>query len=168
MRFRTVATSELVVPRSMPTASRCSRATGASGSEICRSAISAIPDGGRRNRRGGSSSFHPVEHHVDVIDDLGQEAQLAHRSPRAVPCAIDVEQRCDASFQVARFGAHFVDDGLECARVAALGRIRRFLSPLELPLQELERERGIGLVECIDAVQRQRYCARATGSLSVR
>ena len=40
MPLRTVATSELVVPRSMPTASRCSWGAGdMPGSEIWRSAI---------------------------------------------------------------------------------------------------------------------------------
>jgi len=98
-------------------------------------------------------SPHRERLHTEKLAKLSEEAQLAHRSPRAVPCAVDVEQRRDARFELARFGAHFVDDGLERARVAPLGGVRRFLSPLELPLQELERERGIGLVECIDAVQ---------------
>ena len=41
MEWRTVATSEFVVPRSIPIASRCSWGSGASpGSEICRRAIS--------------------------------------------------------------------------------------------------------------------------------
>ncbi len=44
MPLRTVATSELVVPRSMPTASRCwCGSVDMPGSVICNRAIGAVP-----------------------------------------------------------------------------------------------------------------------------
>ena len=90
-------------------------------------------------------------------DDLGQEAQLADRTPRCVPCAIGIEQRRDALLSsLARLGAHFVDDRFERARASPpLGGVRSSLSPLELPLEEIERQRGVGFVERVDAVERQ-------------
>ena len=79
MPLRTVATSELVVPRSMPTASRARAAPAASpGSEICSSAI------GLRL---------PRSIVVDVGGELAEEAELAHRAPRGVAIAAAVEQR---------------------------------------------------------------------------
>ena len=134
----------------------CSRGAGASGSEICRSAISDDP----RVRCGAirRAAHHPStrEHGVDVGGDLRQEAELAHRHARRVPCAVDVEQRRDALLELPRLGAHLVEHSLERARIAAgHRRVGGRLAPLELPLEEIERQRGVGFVERLDAVQRQ-------------
>src|SRR5256714_8958615 len=71
--LRTVATSELVVPRSMPTASRCScGASDCPGSEICRSAMAAFS--------GASTNplFDGLVGGVDLRLELLQEFELAY------------------------------------------------------------------------------------------
>src|SRR5512137_344566 len=105
MPLRTVATSELVVPRSIPTASLRSCGAGDSpGSEIWSSAIRppaeppqgrpASPSGGgERSELGGPSRLQIAQHRVDVGGHLAEELQLAHAHPRRLPRAIVVEQR---------------------------------------------------------------------------
>src|SRR3989442_10229013 len=69
----TVATSELVVPRSMPTASRCSWGAGdVPGSEICRSAT-VLAEFQRL------LLFHRLVREVDFGVELVEEHQLAHQ-----------------------------------------------------------------------------------------
>src|SRR5918992_3900953 len=69
--LRTVATSEFVVPRSMPTARRCSCGAGdMPGSEICRSAIDFS----------GGSTAPSVDLLVGGVD-LGFELVQEHQFP---------------------------------------------------------------------------------------
>src|SRR5687767_1766037 len=69
MPFLTVATSELVVPRSMPTASRCwCGAVDSPGSDICSSAISIF--------------LERLDRVADFLLELLDEHQLARRLGR--------------------------------------------------------------------------------------
>src|SRR4029077_6266750 len=81
--LRTVATSECVVPRSMPTARRCWCGSGDSpGSEICRSAI-----------RWGSSAFvDQLERVVDLLVQLFEKAQFAHERAAGSVVLLAVER----------------------------------------------------------------------------
>ena len=142
MPLRTVATSELVVPRSMPTARRCACGAGDSpGSAICSSAISRSHLGDRR---------------VDVGRDLRQELQLAHRRARGFERASAIELVGEHVFELVRLSRARPQQGVEPARIVA--RWRRLvdrLAPLELLLEEIERQRGVGFRQRVDAVQRE-------------
>ena len=78
------------------------------------------------------------------------------RPARRVPCAFDVEQRrrrvASSSRASARTSSRIASSARASPRSAASGGR---LSPLELPLEEIERKRGVGFVERVDAVQRQ-------------
>ena len=77
------------------------------------------------------------------------------RARAASHADVDVEQRRDRALELPRLGPHRVQQRLERARVAGRRRLGRRLPPLELALEEIERQRGVGLVERVDAVQRQ-------------
>ena len=95
------------------------------------------------------------QHGVDIGSELRQEAQLAHRDPRRLPRALDVEQRRHALLEFPRLGAHVAQHGFERARIAVGHRGFGDLPALQLPLEESERQRRVRLVERVDAVQRQ-------------
>ena len=123
----------------------------------------------RRNRCGGSSPVHPVEHDVDVVDDLGQEAQLADGSPRVVPCAIVVEQRRDAYFELRAPRCALRRGSLRARACRRCSARRRPPRAVRAAARGIRSGAAVSVssnasMPCSD----RRYCARATGSLSAR
>src|SRR6186997_1620136 len=90
---RTVATSELVVPRSMPIARRRGRFAGASsGSEICSNAI---------------LSGHLPQHLVEIAGQLVEELELAHARPGRGGRGLRLEELAERRLHRLRIAAHF-------------------------------------------------------------
>ena len=153
MPLRTVATSEFVVPRSMPTARRVSCGSGdASGSAICSRAIG----------RASASCISPK-----VVVELGEEPQFAHAHARRLaarrrrarpPC-----RRAARPIPVAR------------RRGSRRARARRARCAPRRRLRAARAagsRKSIGSAVSVSAIASMpasgsRYSARATGSLSV-
>src|SRR5206468_11367402 len=122
MPCRTVATSELVVPRSMPTASLRSCGAGeASGSEICSRAIAM-------------SRLHDGD--VDVLAELGEKPELAHLAARLLPRAIDVEHALQLARALPRFRAHLAQHSFQRFFVARRRSIGNGLTARERLLEK--------------------------------
>ena len=77
------------------------------------------------------------------------------RARAASHADVDVEQRRDLPLRFPRLGPRRVQQRLQRGRVAGLGRRGGRFPPFELPLEEIEVERGVRFVERVDAVQRQ-------------
>src|SRR5919198_4703644 len=113
--LRTVATSELVVPRSMPTAARCSCGAGDwPGSEICRSAMPLA----------GLQALHLLHRLVGGVDlgfHLLEELELAHEIGRARIVLLAVDRFAEALFQRAPIFVDALLQPLQGAEVLGAG-----------------------------------------------
>src|SRR5881398_2158411 len=102
MPLRTVATRELVVPRSMPTA----RAEASWEAPVAVRRSAAAP-----------SRLRVDDRRLDVGRQLRQELQLPHRAARRGQWLRGVELRLQCAFERSHFCAHLCEQLLERARV---------------------------------------------------
>src|SRR5512139_67319 len=147
MPLRTVATSEFVVPRSMPTARRRWCGSGeAPGSEICSSDI---------GRFSAASVVQRRDHRVQIVGELDEEPQLANARTCGIPCGLGVEHA--GNFLLERDGLcpHRGKQRRERLDVAGGLRRCRSLAPFELALEEVDRERSPRLTRSVYAMQSQ-------------
>jgi hypothetical protein len=145
MRFRTVATSEFVVPRSMPTASLCSRR--------CR--LFGFGDLEERHQPSTVASIASMSATTFV------RKRSSRTGPRAVSPLPGIEKRGDARFDRRGFGAHVVEYLLEVGDAATRGGVGRGLAPFELPFEEVE-----GKPACPSRRMRRRRGATAGSGLA--
>jgi len=122
--------------------------------------VGALSSQARRSaRRVAASCVQRLCHRADVLGNLGEEAQFAQHRGRTRAVARDLEKRSEVPLATARLGTYVRDDAVERVGVACLCRLGGTLAALELRLEEVEWQPGVGLVECIDATQVQEVAA---------